>query len=123
MLTEAEHRQIGLAERETYSEYLARQKESAREHYAKYESLAKCFSIEQLKALVPATPAEIRKALDNGDKHLNTIPRVKWDYQHWYFKKIPRAAYDLTRGNWALCETVCLLKHVARHHIAGEPSP
>jgi hypothetical protein len=107
----------------TYAEYVARDLEGKREHYAKYEALAQCFSLAHIKALVPATADEIRAALDAGDEHLNTIPLPAWDSKHYYFKTIPRAAYNITNGNWALCETVCLLKHVARHHIAGVPAP
>ena len=33
-----------------------------------------------------------------------------------------RAAQRVGRG-WALMATVCVLKHVAKHHIANEPRP
>lgn len=80
------------------------------EHARKYEELAQEIGIENLKALIPATPDRIRKALERGDAHLNTIPLRHWD----------AAAMKLNlRGRGlSLGEGVSLLKHVARWHYA-----
>jgi hypothetical protein len=90
-----------------------------REHFDKYDAIAKQIGINRLIALVPkaASKVKIQSALMQGDRHLNTIQLILWDNQH-----VPVMA--LARGfgikAWALCETVCVLKHVARHYIAED---
>lgn len=77
------------------------------EHAEKYEGVAQHIGIDFLKGLIPATPERIRKALEQGDKHLNTIPLRKWD-----------AATAHIGGDLSLSEKVCALKHVAKWHYA-----
>lgn len=78
------------------------------EHAKKYEDLARQIGIEELKALVPATPERIRKALERGDAHLNTIPLRHWD--------AAAMKLDLRKRGLSLAEGVSLLKHVAQWH-------
>lgn len=80
------------------------------EHAKKYEALAQKLGIEKLKALIPVPPERVRRALERGDKHLNTIPLRKWD----------TAAFELNlrEKGLSMSEGVCVLKHVAKWHYA-----
>jgi DNA-directed RNA polymerase alpha subunit len=80
------------------------------EHAKKYEEMAQRLGVEKLRALIPVTQERVRKALERGDKHLNSIPLRKWD----------AAAFQLNlreRG-LSIAEGVCVLKHVAKWHYA-----
>lgn len=81
------------------------------EHAKKYEEIARRIGIDVLAQLIPASPEKIRKALERGDKHLNTIPLKKWDAATY---EIPS---ELVKG-LSLSEKVCALKHVAKWHYA-----
>jgi hypothetical protein len=81
------------------------------EHAKKYDDLAKRIGIERLKELVPASPGKIRKALERGDKHLNTISLRKWDAAAQGIR-VPGLSLSLS-------DKVCALKHVAKWHLAG----
>jgi polyhydroxyalkanoate synthesis regulator phasin len=81
------------------------------EHAEKYEAVARRIGIDLLKTLIPASPERIRKALEKGDKHLNTIQLRKWDQAS---EAIPR---EQGKG-LSLAEKVCALKHVAKWHYA-----
>ncbi len=78
------------------------------EHAEKCEALARQIGIEDLQALIPAPPERIRRALETGDSHLNTIPLRKWD----------AAAEAITTRGLSLSDKVCSLKHVAKWHYA-----
>lgn len=78
------------------------------EHAKKYEELARIIGIDHLKSLIPASPERIRKALERGDKYLNTIPLRKWD----------RATQGIPTQRLSLSEKVSVLKHVATWHYA-----
>jgi hypothetical protein len=88
-----------------------------REHFEKYDAIARQIGINRLIIHVPATKERILQALANDDRHLNTIPLPNWDRQH---DKTMALARGFGIKVWALCETVCVLKHVARHYITGE---
>jgi hypothetical protein len=74
----------------------------------KCEALAQQIGLDPLRQLIPAPPEQIRRALERGDKHLNTIPLYRWD---------GAAAYIRAPG-LSLSEKVCALKHVATWHYA-----
>ena len=110
--------------------------EARREHYEKYETLAQKVGVDGLRAVLPATPEKIQAALEAGDKHLNTIPLIRWDraagcHQTLYDRECGRFPLTFYAGPWkhvkdkglSLAERVCLLKHVAIHHVAGQPAP
>jgi hypothetical protein len=78
------------------------------EHAKKCETLAQLIGIDVLRELVPATPEKIRKALEKGDKHLNTIQLRKWD----------QAVAAIPGREFTLSDKVCALKHVATWHYA-----
>ena len=80
------------------------------EHAEKYEDVATDIGVNELKKLIPASPEKIRKALERGDKHLNTIPLRKWDAAA---AQIPEEGF-----NFSLSEKVSALKHVAKWHYA-----
>lgn len=81
------------------------------EHAKKCEAIAQRIGIDILRELIPASPEKIRRALDRGDKHLNSIPLRKWD------QAAARIPYLPGKG-LSLGEKVCALKHVAKWHYA-----
>ena len=85
------------------------------EHERRYDNLAHMIGINILKALVPATQAEIRAAMAAGDVALNTISRSRWDAQD---SKVRKYAYGADIRNLSINNTTSLLKHVARNYIA-----
>lgn len=98
-------------------------------HYQKYEILASRIGIQALKRVLPASAKEIITALEKDDHHLNTIPLAKWDKAAGYISGLENYSDGPTRlsfaGPWSspdahnlsLAERVCVLKHVARHHL------
>lgn len=78
------------------------------EHAQKYEALAQTIGLDALRGLMPASPERIRKALETGDVHLNTIPLYKWD----------DAGLAIQRPGLSMSEKVSVLKHVAKWHYA-----
>ena len=102
------------------------------EHYERYETLAQKIGIKGLKDHLPSSWAEtIRLALANGDEDLNTIKLRKWDNlagATFSFGENFTLSHD---GIWAsenakslsLAERVCVLKHVAAHHLKDEEEP
>jgi hypothetical protein len=88
-----------------------------KEHFEKYDAIARQIGINRLIVHVPATRERIIKALEEFDWHLNTIPLRLWDAKHIVMRQLGRGAGIKA---WALCETVCVLKHVARHYVTGE---
>jgi len=100
-----------------------------REHYLKYDALARRIGIEALKKVVPVDRDRILEALRGRDYYLNTIPLTWWDrarQAHYTFPEdagkhlgfnppwTPKVARNLS-----LAERVCILKHVAVLYIAG----
>jgi len=49
------------------------------DHEEKYTRLARRLGWQALLSLVPATRVRVRRALDEGDVHLNTISLSSWD--------------------------------------------
>jgi hypothetical protein len=113
------------------------------EHYVKYEELAQKLGVDGLKQLVGSVVVshlkELRKPMPPtalyviehlreahaADRHLNTIPLRLWDAQHSLVQMRLHSHMrwrGVRRLGWALCETVCVLKHVAKHHVlCAEP--
>lgn len=89
--------------------------ELSREFYVKCEDIAQKIGVSQLAAIVPFSRAEIMTALAAGDFHLNTLPLAKWDRAH---PLVSFAKTGAVVGPWSLSDTVCTLKHVAKHYIA-----
>ena len=81
------------------------------EHAKKYEEIARRIGIDILAQLIPASPERIQRALDHGDKHVNSISIRKWDQAAALIP--PEQARGLS-----LSDKVCALKHVARWHYA-----
>jgi hypothetical protein len=80
--------------------------EGAREHFKKYDKLAREIGIQNIVPLIPVSPEKVRYSLEHGDPYLNWIPLRLWD---------AAAAGLPTRS---LSEGVSLLKHVAMWHYA-----
>jgi hypothetical protein len=97
---------------------------SKRAHYENYEKIAQTLGVEMLKDLVPFSRERILHAINEGDEHLNSLPLKEWDRKHpaifeWAHRRsLPREAVC-----WVLCDTVCVLKHVARYHICNCKPP
>lgn len=95
-----------------------REEEMHREHFEKYDTIARLIGIERLIRFIPATREEVAKAIKVGEA-LNSIPLIMWDAKHIPVQQMARAAkagWGESKTAWALCETVCTLKHVARHY-------
>ena len=88
------------------------------EHREKYEGYAKELGIVRLCALVPVNGAEIRAAIESGDRHLNSIPLPMWDCAHGAVMQMVRSSDTFESGGWSLANTVSLIKHVAIYHYA-----
>lgn len=87
-----------------------------REHFEKYDAIAKQIGIQTLKRFVPVGKERIVEAL-KIERNLNSIPLRLWDRQNMYVR---RKAFDSGIKVWSLSYTVCVLKHVAREYIAKE---
>lgn len=79
------------------------------EHAKKYDVIAREIGIPKLLEIMPATQEKIQKALEHGDKHLNSIPLRKWDAAAEYIRSPRRLS---------LSEKVSALKHVAKFYYA-----
>jgi hypothetical protein len=93
-----------------------------REHFEKYDPIANKLGIGRLQVLIVrhiALPSRIIEAV-KSDRHLNNIPLHKWDRQDLNVRMLAKHAGFKA---WSLCETVCVLKLVARHYIANIPEP
>lgn len=75
------------------------------------DGIAKKIGVELLREIIPASPERIRKALETGDSHLNTIPLRKWDQAAGQIPYLPSKGLSLS-------EKVCALKHVAKWYYA-----
>lgn len=99
---------------------------TSKEHYEKFSSYVNKFSHALLETMIPATKEEIEKCILEGDIHLNKIPLYKWEgYSHEY-NPIRRTSYTCPASiilsktiSISISETVCVLKHFAKYHIAG----
>lgn len=109
-----------------------------REHFEKYEALAQKIGLGRLRAAIPFSAERVRRALEEGDEYLNTLPLPVWDSAVGYFQmtmgkedKCPccgtkrmvkwdarqfRAMEPFENGPHTASERICLLKHVARYH-------
>jgi hypothetical protein len=96
---------------------------SAIEHYQKYEKLAQKLGVTALEALA-------EKAINPHNRQKNTIKYLKDCYSHdRYLNNIPLSQWDILDfpvktlvqhsggGFHSLCQTVCVLKHVAVYHM------
>ena len=119
-------------------------------HAGTFERYAQWLGVDDLKALVPFSRERIVAALASGDEHLNTLPLRQWDKLHGYggpskaighcpqcSQVLPAPAHGgvwaligaaLRRDGggsmaWSVSDTVCVLKHVAKYHVAGMPLP
>jgi len=77
-------------------------------HAEKYEALSRKIGIDLLKELIPASPEQIQKAIQKGDRYLNSIKLKKWE----------AAAAGIPMKGLSLSEKVYALKHVATWHYA-----
>lgn len=117
---------------------------SKQEHFDKYDALAAEIGIARIIEAIPFSADSVRRALDSGDQHLNSLPLRKWDqavgYQEFrtlggptvtcptcgHKKPKSRKLSDrefvrfkpFEHGPHSAAERVCLLKHVATHYLA-----
>jgi len=63
----------------------------SREHFEKYEALARAFESFDLPSYVPPTVERIKAALAAGDEHLNSIPLATWDRAAQVWDVMPSA--------------------------------
>lgn len=106
-----EHREYAIKKGVEHATHVPTSEEMAMDpgdiaHAEKYEQVAQVIGIDVLRDLIPAPPEKVQKALERGDKYLNTIPLYKWD----------AAAGMLSAPDLSLSDKVCALKHVAKWH-------
>lgn len=91
------------------------------EHETKYEALAQAIGIAKLVPLVAiAARGHNPKQMMAYDPHLNLIPLGRWDGRHSAVLELVRNCPKLRKRGWSLCESVCVLKHVAKFHPVPE---
>lgn len=99
-------------------------KTGRRTHFDKYAALAESLGVDALKKRILAhvTLGRLQQARDAGDDGLNRIPLRVWDAaagrqgDTWNLEKFWPG--DCV-GPSTVAERVCLLKHVAKYHLAG----
>ena len=84
------------------------------QHTDKYDALIeKMGGLDRVKSRIPFSILQIKKALANGDIHLNTLPLSTWDRA---CDMKYNAGVSVYGGEWSvntLAERVCLLKRAA----------
>ena len=91
------------------------------EHTEKYEALAKEYGIDNLCKVIPFSKDQVKKALESGDEHLNSLPLAKWDRASGYaatYNEVRELYSKFWKRGSSLCERICILKHVAKYHYA-----
>ena len=86
-------------------------------HNQKYDAIIEQMGgLERVAALVPFSTDAVKRALDSGDVHLNTLPLCKWDVAAGL---IGDGIYNFNMriDGWprglSLAERVCTLKRAA----------
>lgn len=104
---------------ETLEEMKAR---GRKEHFEKYDALAKSLGVNTLfRMVLYIAPADkLAEAIAAGDYHLNTIPLAKWDSCHQFVSSLYRHSTVREPGGWSMANSVCVLKHVARHYVVPQ---
>lgn len=83
-------------------------------HFEKFDAIAKRIGLHTLRAIVPFRDEKLEKAIADGDECFNTLDLKSWDEQDWYVRQL---AFGVGFKSWSLSDTVCVLKHVARHYL------
>ena len=107
------------------------EKSTMTEHEKKYDKIAQRIGIEALKKCLPFSAKSVKRALEAGDEHLNTIPLPLWDKAAGNRP----SSYPLHKGgvflSWdepwtkdkarglSLAERVYILKHVAKFYLVA----
>jgi len=71
-----------------------------------------CNFLQLPESLVPVS---LKKLLASQDRHFNDIPLALWDRQHEAVKQYLHIGIP-----WALSDSVCCLKHLARRMVTKE---
>jgi len=91
------------------------------EHEQKYDKIAREMGIRPLVRLIEEKKERIKKALEQGDKHLNTIPLKWWDSKCAVDSKTLKPYFYPPWNNYkasqSLAMRVCVLKHVAKFYL------
>ena len=102
------------------------------EHWEKYDNLVATLGVESLIKkidLLPNAEARIRKALAEGDEHLNTIPLREWDRiggiiatgrDQENIRLIQDSTWQKMGKVQSAAQRVCCLKHVAKNYYLEE---
>ena len=103
-------------------ENIGDRKKQKRAHYDKYDGLAQSIGIDRLMRLVPYDSKLLINGYNSGDVHFNDCTKLShWDMQHGNVALLASRAFG--RVSWSLCDTVCVLKHVARYYIVCADIP
>lgn len=102
----------------------AEKKKMSEEHFEKYDRLANALGVQALSDIVVSYIAPRSLILETLaiDAYLNPIRLRKWDACDANVRTLVRKAGGSKAlgqtGGWSLGDSVCVLKHVARHYVA-----
>lgn len=95
-------------------------------HFEKYDERANKIGLEYLLRIVENVLGDVYKgkqeqweADKENNPHLNHIALKRWDSQHAFVVPAAvrvKAGWGKSKTAWALADTVCTLKHVAKHY-------
>ena len=100
------------------------------EHWEKYDNLVAHIGVESLIKKIDRlsnAKTRIRKALAEGDEHLNTIPLHEWDRIGGITKNFNNKITLKWDSTWqkvskvqSAAQRICCLKHVAKNYYLEE---
>ena len=100
------HRSDYMSDKVTHAEY--------------YRSMAKDAGVSYAN-VDPKFLARVKKALAEGDEHLNSIPLHEWDNRTWSLLPSVNTTFKAYgEGTGSLSCRVCLIKQAARDAVAKE---
>jgi hypothetical protein len=94
-------------------------------HHEKYSTLVNAIGLNKLIPFIPADLEQVKKALAEGEGHLNEIPIKLWDNKHTYVRSLAGQIIGEREGSkitytWSISQSVCLLKTAAKMWAGGE---
>lgn len=107
-----------------------RENRMTQKHNEKYDTLIEQIGgLDKIIPFLPVSREEIKKALEEGDEHLNSISLNKWDYASGrrsmkaddYFL-LYTYEHEIWPTNLSLAERVCILKRAAKRLVLGDKS-
>ena len=93
-------------------------------HKEKYENVVRDIGYDAVKRCIPFSREQIKKALENGDEHLNSLPISKWDTASGFRcsganctlirSELTNLYMNIGINAFSCAQGVCILKEAAR---------